>query len=307
LGPKKAAGFVEERIGLQFRAASAAHRRPARGFLSTSEQVGFPLELMNRQRRSHVTLAHNLITGFKRKLHDRLSWLDWFDDMIVLSRALGTYLVQDIGRPADRVHVLLQGADTRFFRPDPAVDAKPDLVVAVGREHRDYPTFLDAMRRLPHARAIVVANSPWAKGAGFQSKHADEVGRTPSNVTFVSWLAPEDLRALYRAATVVAVPVLGGTTFAAGVNTFIEAQAMGKAPVLSDTPGMAAYADRESSIVVPPDDPAALAEAIDNQLTNDELRLSMNRAARLTAESNDITAFAGSVAAIAHRAAERRS
>lgn len=65
-------------------------------------------------------------------------------------------------------------------------------------------------------------------------------------------------------------------------KTVIEAMALGVAPIVSDTGGSAELVvDGESGLVVPPGDPAALAQAIAALCANPSRRRAMGAAARL--------------------------
>ena len=72
-----------------------------------------------------------------------------------------------------------------------------------------------------------------------------------------------DLRQLYADAAFVVVP-LEDTDFQAGITTILEAMAMGKAVVCSQTRGQTdVVIDDDNGIYVPPGDPVALQRAIE--------------------------------------------
>jgi glycosyltransferase involved in cell wall biosynthesis len=66
-----------------------------------------------------------------------------------------------------------------------------------------------------------------------------------------------------RAARVVVVPLRDDTTRSAGQQTFLSAMALGKPVVVTDSPGVRDYVrDGETGLIVPPNDPQRLAEAL---------------------------------------------
>lgn len=292
-------GQVEDRAGFKFRAAMAAHRNPgADCFISTSEQVGFPLALLNRGRRRHIMLAHNLTTRFKDQLHRRLGFLNWIDEIVVFSGENRRHLVDNLGIDPDRVHLLDHPVDTNFFTPIAASEVDQDLIVAVGREHRDYPTLIDAMRGLPEHRAVIVANSPWAKGSGTDLSQA-EPERLPDNVRVVPWLDALQLRDLYSRAAVVALPLLPDVRFGAGSSSLSEAQSMGTPVVASAVAGIKEYLDPSCVVSTVAGDPDRLSEGIKELLDDRHLRNQMGVRAREVATSHrSLSTFVAAMRAV---------
>jgi phosphatidylinositol alpha-mannosyltransferase len=78
-------------------------------------------------------------------------------------------------------------------------------------------------------------------------------------------------------------PALGGESFGL---VLAEAFACATPAVASDIPGYAAVATPESTRLVPPSDPKALAAAIVDMLSDEERRVAMGRAARAHALAN---------------------
>jgi hypothetical protein len=76
-------------------------------------------------------------------------------------------------------------------------------------------------------------------------------------------LSRERFAELLREATVVVVPIRGGIDRSAGQQTYLNAMALGKPVIVTDTPGVRDYIDdRETGLIVPPRDAEALAGAI---------------------------------------------
>jgi glycosyltransferase involved in cell wall biosynthesis len=85
---------------------------------------------------------------------------------------------------------------------------------------------------------------------------------------------------------VTVVPLLE-TDFQAGVTTLLEAMAMGKAVVVSDTAGLRGLVeDSVTALTVPPGDPWALRNAVVRLLANPRERARLGANARASVESN---------------------
>jgi glycosyltransferase involved in cell wall biosynthesis len=107
----------------------------------------------------------------------------------------------------------------------------------------------------------ILASSPWSRAENAQG------GSIPANVSLRGGLTFAELRNLYARAAVVVVPLQPGTDYAAGVNAVLEAMAMQKPLIVSDTPGIRDYvAANETARLVPPGDPDALACALSELL-----------------------------------------
>ncbi len=261
-------------------AAAWQGRKTAAAWFSTSEKVGLPLALRGRGGPPHVLMAHNLITQKKRVLHRLTQVLHRFDAVLCLSETQAVFLRDEIGLSASRVHHVWDNVDEQFFCPPASEPAAGDYLLAVGRENRDYETLLQAARLLD-LPLIIVASSLW-------SSHGLSLGGgdLPSCVTvrseFVSYPA---LRTLYAGARLVVVP-LRPSLYAAGVNGVLEAMAMGRASVVTQSPGLAEYLqDGVSNLVVPPGAPEALADAVTRLWNDAPLRQSLGHAARARVEA----------------------
>ena len=140
-------------------------------------------------------------------------------------------LVSQWKLPAEKVVLLPYQVDVDFFDPRWA-DGSPSevpLVVAVGRESRDYETLLAAVRDLP-IRLTIAPGSHWAP----EREEAWRAALAP-NVTVVTcdYVA---LRDLYASSAFVVVP-LHETTVQNGTTAVQEAMAMGRAVVVTRTTG----------------------------------------------------------------------
>jgi glycosyltransferase involved in cell wall biosynthesis len=225
------------------------HRTPS-AFLTVSEGGGLPLSLLGPRGVPQVMIAHNLTSRRRRAFQRFTSFLKRIDRIIVLSRAQEAYLRDEVGLPPERIVFLHDKVDHRFFVPQGA-QGSGGFIFAVGREQRDYVTLVEAVRDT-NMRAIIVPSSQW------RPAHPIAGRALPPNVEIRTGLAFTELRALYDAAAVVAVPILPDVHYAAGVNAVLEGMAMAKPVVVSDSPGLAGYLDDSFTRVAPPGDVRAM-------------------------------------------------
>jgi hypothetical protein len=147
------------------------------------------------------------------------------------------------------IEVVHYHADTHFFAPEEAASEGPILSVG-DDEARDFDCLVSAQAGLD--LPIILKTRRNIAGAS----------RSP-NITVVSQrLSAVDFRALYARSRFVVVP-LKPAVHASGVNTVVEAMAMGKAVIVSDSPGIRDYVTpNETCLMVPCGDASALRTAI---------------------------------------------
>lgn len=163
----------------------------------------------------------------------------------------------------DRLAVIPNGVDPEGFTGvTPHTHERP-YVLAAGRltRQKGFDVLLDA----------IALSAPFRRGevdlliAGDGQEHAalDEQARrcqVRARVRFVGPVEAQDLARLYRGATVVAVP----SRWEGLPLVCLEAMASGRPVVASRVDGIPdAVVDGETGILVPPDEPPALAAALD--------------------------------------------
>ena len=124
------------------------------------------------------------------------------------------------------------------------------FVFAGGDSMRDYGSLIEAARELPMEVRIASYSGP------------PQGSEPPPNVSFGS-LPPEQYFKTMCEASVVVVALAADTERSAGQQSYLNPIAKGKLVVLNDTTGVRDYLrDRETALIVPSGDPAALAQAI---------------------------------------------
>jgi glycosyltransferase involved in cell wall biosynthesis len=199
-----------------------------------------------------------------------------------------------LGRRARDVHVIHPGVDLERFRPgpaDPAVRAQltgaPDapLVGIVGRvdPRKGVRDLVHAMSRLEgpaaDARLAVVGDVGIGTEEDTAALHADAGRLLGDRIRFVGRRrdVPEVLRAL---------DVLASASYAEPFGrALLEAQASGVPVAGTRSGGVPEFVeDGVTGLLVPPQDPAALAAALQRLLGDAGLRQRLSRAGRLQAE-----------------------
>jgi len=263
-------------VGLSIRHAGATlgELRRTDVVLSDGEHVGIPLALAMRARGDttpHLVIGHHLGSPRKTaalrwtKAHRRM------DRVLVHSPNQIELLQQRLGFSAQQLHLIPYGVDTDYWTPGPGVE-NTDLVFSTGRDHRDHQTLIDAVGGT--ARLFVTDNSAHSPAASRRGPQA-----WPEWVERRTLSYPE-LREQYDRASVVVVPLLPAA-YPFGITALLEAMAMAKAVVVSDTEGLRGILEHErTGLLVPPGDPIAMRRAVRFLLEDAEAREELGQAAR---------------------------
>ena len=187
------------------------------------------------------------------------------DMLLPLGHAQAAGLIA-MGAPPGRVRPVLTGTYPDFYAAAP--DQPDGYILAIGDDvSRDYDTLLAASAGLSN-RVII------------RSRLITESPAHP-NVSVVSHsLTSLEYRALIAGALLVVLP-LHPSIHAGGVSTLIEAMSTAKAVIVSRTEGLADYTeDGTTCRLVPPNDPAALHDAIEALATDTGARRTLAANAR---------------------------
>jgi glycosyltransferase involved in cell wall biosynthesis len=242
---------------------------------SDGEHVGIPLALAMRTlgiSTPHLVLGHHLTTRRKAPLIRNLAAHQGMTRILVHSSRQRELAHEKLGIPAAKLEYVPYHADSEFWSPTGA--AEEPLVVAAGREHRDYETLAEACRGL-QASVFVTGGSIHHPTANSRNPV-----QWPANFEHGFAADYRKLRDLYARAGVVVVPLLE-TDFPAGVTALLEAMAMGKAVVVTATKGLSGVVhDGLTGITVPPGDAGELRDAIRYLLENPSERRRLGWSAR---------------------------
>src|SRR5215471_17536045 len=127
---------------------------------------------------------------------------------------------------------------------------------------RAWPMVLE---RVPDARLVVVGRGRPLEG---YKRFAARQGWTPSDVFFAGYVSAEDLPRYYQACDIFCAPNTGQESF--GI-VLLEAMAAGAPIVASDIPGYRdVVTNGQEGLLVEPQKPAALADAVCRLLANPE-------------------------------------
>ena len=225
--------------------------------------------------------------------------------VVCLGESQRLQLIEQTGLDPALVHTVRLGTDHRWFRPRPGPEAGgggpagDPAVLAVGKDlARDYRTLMDAVTPLG-VRAHIAGYR--RNVSGLDLPPAITAGDMPIT----------ELRAAYARAACVVVPQFpDGYPYgceSGGLTTLLEAMAMGRPLVVSDRGIMRDYVrDGIEALVVPPEDPAALRDAIARILGDPALAARLGAAARTRVESGLTSAhFAAGIAPLLRAAAGR--
>jgi glycosyltransferase involved in cell wall biosynthesis len=185
------------------------------------------------------------------------------------------HAVRSLGIPADRVILMRNHVDARFYRPIPAAQSHRLRLCAAGFARRDYDTLVEAVARLPDVTLTVDPSGHPLRLA----RRCLPTVPVPENATFVSF-PPGGLRDLYGPSDVVCVPLHDGAS-TCGVTTLLEGMAMGKPVVVTGTIGLDdLIADGETGFKVAPGDVDGWVAAIRRLRDDPLLRARMGENAR---------------------------
>jgi alpha-maltose-1-phosphate synthase len=192
--------------------------------------------------------------------------------------------------PAERVRVIRNGIDTSEYQPDPrtdvleryGVDTSRPYVIFVGRitRQKGVPVLLRAASQLvPEAQLVLCAGQPdTPELAAEVTELVEGLRATRSGVIWIPEMLPKpSVIQLLSHAAVFACPSVYEPL---GIVN-LEAMACGTAVVGSRTGGIPeVVADGETGLLVPPEEPAPLAAALNELLTDPGRAHTMGQAGR---------------------------
>ncbi len=250
----------------------------------------FPLTLTTLRRRPGVRTCFEGHTLPRSAPSQRLHlWaVRRVDRIVVISTALRRWYL-DRGLPPARVLVAHDAAPAAAFDLEPratarqALDIPPDapLVCYVGHLYawKGVDTLVAAAAKLPETVQVAIVG-----GVPPDLDRVRHGARAMANVRVTGHLAPDEARRYLAAADVAVIPFSGATIIAREHTSplkMFEYMAAGVPIVASDLPSLREVLRHEhNALLVPPDDNAALAAAIERLLSDHELAARLARTAR---------------------------
>jgi glycosyltransferase involved in cell wall biosynthesis len=196
--------------------------------------------------------------------------------VIVFSANQVSILADFLGMPSESISVVPFGVDTRYYSPSAADGPVGGAgVVAVGGDsRRDYATLIAAAR---------IANLPLTLVCYPRNITGLNL---PPQVKLWSDIRHEEYRRLLLAADLVVTPTIA-PAYPSGQSVVLEAMSLGRATLTTDSPAMREYVtDGVDGALVPPRDPAYMAELIGDLLADDDRRKSLGTTAAKTARAS---------------------
>ncbi len=151
--------------------------------------------------------------------------------------------------------------------PNDQLSSEGEYVFTAGRSFRDIPTFLSAMRQVGYPGLLLYEDTNLMKegGTDFDLRQVSANLTIEKNVGEKSWVE------YIAQAKIVVIPLLPRSGYAPGLSLYLMAMAMKKCVIITEglsTRGILT----DQAIIVPPQDPMALAEAIRHAWQDAELR-----------------------------------
>ena len=246
-------------------------------------------------RRLRLVASRRVDSPIRAHFLNRRMYSNMFLDRIVcVSEAVRAQFIAG-GVPAARLAVIPSGVDTRRFagvRPQPHFRRSLGIpgghlvigTVAAHAEHNDYPTLLRAARLVldkePDISFVAVGDGP------LHQECADLARSLALGKRFLFLGFREDVGCCLKVFDIFAL--------AAGIDgagsSVLDAQALGL-PVAASRSGCTPdiVADRETGLLVPPGDPAALAAALLELARDPELRDTLGARAKKLVQERDVS------------------
>lgn len=215
--------------------------------------------------------------------------MGWGKRCIVASHAVGRHMMDEFDVPIDKIRLIPRGVDLKKFKfQEPRKRPKTEAVVGIiGRitPLKGHLYFIRAMakvaRAIPKLRILVVGEAPPGK-----DKYKEEIMlliRRLGLRSYVEFLGERsDIPDILSQLDLLVLSSIAPEAFG---RVIIEAQASGVPVVATSVGGVLDIIDEETTgLLVPPEDPDRLADAIIRVLKDRDLRLSLAKAARSKVE-----------------------
>jgi phosphatidylinositol alpha-mannosyltransferase len=227
--------------------------------------------------------------SFGRRLGRRFfaPFLRGFDRAIAVSEPAARYAQLSWRRP---MSIISNGVDADFFHPraeQPVAPSSRILFVGQWTDERKGLQVLLRAHELLRANGLDVSLDIVGRG---NPKLA--LPKNTDGVTYHGWLSESGLRDRFHACDIFVSPALGSESFG---MVLVEAMAAGKPIVCSDIEGYRQVATSEGTLLVPPNNPGALAAAMAPLVRNPSMARTMGSSNLAEARRYDWEAIAAQV------------
>ncbi|MCI0559457.1 MAG: glycosyltransferase [Nitrososphaera sp.] len=151
--------------------------------------------------------------------------------------------------------------------PVDQLSSEGEYVFTAGRTFRDIPTFLSAMKQVGYPGFLLYEDTGLMKEAGTEFDLRD----VPSNLKIEKNVGEKSWLEYIARAKIVVIPLLPRSGYAPGLSLYLMAMAMKKCVIITEGLSTRGILTNQA-IIVPPEDPMALAEAIRRVWNDAELR-----------------------------------
>lgn len=239
--------------------------------LCPSEDIGIPVAALcgaKPDRPRIVLIIHNLDRPRGRLALKLFRLAQKVDLFITPARPQADFLRRYLHLPEERIWVLLDQTDVKFFTPGSASkDKQRPLIVSLGLEKRNYRTLAEATHDLNVDVKVSGFSTSKLKEEYALPKSRRFPKTIPANMScrFYEW---SEVVQLYRDADIVVVSLVDNK-YAAGIQVLHESLACRRPVVVTRTRGLSEYLEPPGILtIVNPGDPTELRQAIMNLLNN---------------------------------------
>ncbi len=212
------------------------------------------------------------------------------DAVVAVSEEMSADIQKHYGIPAERVHVIPNGVDATAYRrrEDPSVlerlGVEVPYILFLGRLSRQKGIFdlVEAFKALKAKSNLVLVTGP-----ADTTELVDELSEALRGLAGIRWInrmvTHEEAVALYSSCEVFVCP----SRYEPFGIINLEAMACERPVVATEVGGIAGVVrDGKTGVLVPPEDPRALAKAIDTLMADSKLREDMGKKGRMRVEKH---------------------
>ena len=251
-----------------------------------------------------LTLHAPMRPTHKGALLNRLA--DDCDVVVAVSRFVAASAAADIPAVRNKLQVIANALPRPSTSPLPL--PVPPMLLCVGRVIQDkgMGTAIEALALL-RGRGISARLTIVGDGCYLEELQELVVARgLESQVQFRGWMMPQDIHDAINTASIVLVPSIWEEAFGL---VALQAAQMGRPVIASCTGGLPEVVrEGETGLLVPPDDPPALADAMATLIADSVLAARMGHQARIHAQQDfDFARFVDAYESAYHMACAARS